>query len=148
MSASRRTFCVGSVPAVLGLAKLLSATKAKAAPSGPLQSFVAPFADMKTHSNVNTIIRPIADGQTAEGAHVEVHETQLNPGAEPHPPHRHKHEEFLLLMKGQIEVTVDGNTSTLTPGSVGFWKAMSLHHLRNTGSEIAQYFIVGLGNDA
>ncbi len=148
MSASRRTFCAGSFPAMLGLTQLLSITDARAATSQPLQSFIAPFADMKVHENASTTIRPIADGQTAEGAHIEVHETQLNPGAEPHPPHRHKHEEFLLLMKGQIEVTVDGETSTLTPGSVGFWKSMSLHHLRNTGSEIAQYFIVGLGNDA
>ncbi len=148
MSISRRIFCAGSIPAALVLARLLPAADLQAAQSPPLQSFIAPFADMKIHSNASTAIRPIADGQTAEGAHVEVHETQLNPGAEPHPPHRHKHEEFLLLMKGQIEVTVDGETSTLTPGSVGFWKSMSLHHLRNTGPEVAQYFIVGLGNDA
>ena len=148
MSASRRTFCAASVPAAFSLVTLLSASRAKAAVSQPLQSFIMPFAAMKAHENTSTAIRPIADGQTAEGAHVEVHETQLNPGAEPHPPHRHKHEEFLLLMKGQIEVTVDGETSTLTPGSVGFWKSMSLHHLRNTGPEIAQYFIVGFGNDA
>ena len=146
MPPSRRTFCTAS--ALLGLTELLRSTNAAAAPDQPLQSFTDIFENLKPQVHPNTTFRPICDGQTASGAHVEVHETTLNPGAEPHPPHRHKHEEFLLLMKGRIETTIDGASATLTPGSVGFWKSMSLHHLRNTGPDAAQYFIVSIGTDA
>ncbi len=148
MSITRRIFCAGSAPALLGLARLLDSVQASAAADTPLDSFTAIYANLKAQDHGTSTFRPICDGQTASGARIEIHETQLQPGAEPHPPHRHKHEEFLLLMKGQLEVTIDGVSSTLTPGSVGFWKTMSLHHARNTGTELAQYFIVSVGTDA
>ena len=148
MVSTRRLFCAGSAPGLLGLAGLFDCTPAEADTAAPLNSFTAVFENLKVQDHGTSTFRAICDGETAAGARVEVHETQLQPGAEPHPPHRHKHEEFLLLMKGQLEVTIDGVSSTLTPGSVGFWKTMSLHHARNTGSAIAQYFIVSVGTDA
>lgn len=146
MSASRRMFCASSVPAILLLADALAS--AQAVPSQKLGSFAKPFEAMVPQEHGSSSFRPICDGVVAAGMHVEVHETELNPGAEPHPPHRHKHEEFLLLMKGRLEITIDGQSSTLTPGSVGFWQSMALHHARNIGHDVAQYFIVSVGTDA
>ncbi len=103
---------------------------------------------MKAQDHGASTFRPIADGITAAGTRVEVHETQLQPGAEPHPPHRHKHEEFLLMVNGEVEVTIDGQSTVLTAGSAGFWKSNSLHHARNVGQDVAQYFVVSVGEDA
>ncbi len=141
MSASRRAFCASALPALALLAR------ANSAGSEPLHSFTKNFADLPVHPGTATTIRPIADGRLADGGHMEVHETTLNAGAEPHPPHRHKHEDLLLLGSGTVEVTIDGATSTLTPGSAGFWQSMALHHLRNPGPDPAQYFIVALGTE-
>lgn len=147
MSASRRTFCTGSVPALLGFVELFQSMHAAATPA-ELQSFTTTFESMKAQNHGASTFRAICDGTTATGVRAEVHETQLESGAEPHPPHRHKHEEFLLIMKGTVETTIDGKSATLTPGSVGFWSSMSLHHLRNIGPDTAQYFVVSIGNDA
>ncbi len=143
MPPSRREFCTGSLPALLALSA--SSRESLAETTQPLQSFVRTFAEMQPRVGAASTMRPVVQGTTATGDPVEVHETQLNPGAEPHPPHRHKHEEFILLMKGTLQATVDGRSSTLTPGSVGFWQSMALHHLQNIGPEVAQYFIVAFG---
>ncbi len=148
MSASRRSFCAVSIPALLAIAECLQATEAQATPGEPLQSFTKPFRDMQAQTHGASTYRGICDGLTASGARVEVHETELQAGAEPHPPHRHKHEEFILIVKGNIEVTIDGKTSTLTGGSASFWKSMALHHMRNIGQDVAQYFVVAIGTDA
>jgi quercetin dioxygenase-like cupin family protein len=50
------------------------------------------------------------DGVTHTGEHLEVHETTLAPGGSPHPPHRHKHEELFLIIKGSLAVTIEGKT--------------------------------------
>jgi uncharacterized cupin superfamily protein len=147
MTASRRSFCAGSIPAFLALAECLQATEAQAELGQSLQSFTEPFEDMKAQTHGSSTYRSICDGITAVGARVEVHETQLNPGAEPHPPHRHKHEEFILIVKGRILVDIDGKSATLTPGSAIFWKTMALHHMRNIGDDVAQYFVVSIGTD-
>ena len=41
---------------------------------------------------------------------------RLNPGAEPHPPHKHPEEEFMLITEGTGEMKVDGK---LTEGRSG-----------------------------
>ena len=145
MPTNRRTFCATSAASLLAF---LAAQESHAAEVGkPLDSFAKPFDSLTPKSTGSNTFRAICDGTTAVGARVEIHETTLAPGAEPHPAHRHKHEEFLLMVKGQVEITVDGQSSTLGPGGCGFWKSMSLHHARNTGTEPAQYFIVSVGND-
>ena len=147
MTANRRTFCTSSLA---GLLTLAGAPAALAAPASekPLESFAEPFSRMRAQDHGASTYRPICEGITAVGARVEVHETTLNPGAEPHPPHRHKHEEFLMMVKGQVEVTIDGASTVLGPGSCGFWKSMALHHARNIGQEVAQYFVVSVGTDS
>ena len=48
-------------------------------------------------------VRSVVKGPTATLDELEMHVTTLNPGMEPHPPHKHPNEELVLLDKGTVE---------------------------------------------
>jgi quercetin dioxygenase-like cupin family protein len=73
---------------------------------------------------------------------LEVHETTLNPGKSPHPPHRHPNEEMILMEKGTVEALVNGEWKRVGPGSVVFFASNQLHGLRNVGADAAVYHVV------
>src|SRR5262245_62643870 len=41
----------------------------------------------------------------------------LEPGASPHPPHRHPEEEFMIVASGTGEIECDGKTTAVGPGA-------------------------------
>jgi quercetin dioxygenase-like cupin family protein len=137
MDASRRRMCVAL--------SMLLASRALAENPQPLASFIEPFEELKVHQNGSNASRPILDGETHSGDHVEVHETTLAPGQQPHPPHQHAHEELFLMQQGTLEVTIAGKTRVIGPGGAAFVHSGELHGVRNTGSAPAQYFVVALG---
>lgn len=139
MSLSRRALCQ-SLP-------LLFSTFAKAVDDQPIQSFATPFDQLQAHTNGGNTARPILNGITHSGTHLEAHETVLAPGAMPHPPHHHVHEELFLISKGTLEVTIEGKTTVIGPGSAAFVHSGEEHGVRNTGQEPAQYFVVAIGTD-
>jgi mannose-6-phosphate isomerase-like protein (cupin superfamily) len=57
----------------------------------------------------------------------------LDPGASPHPPHRHPEEEFLIIAEGQGEIECDGKTSQVGPGAIMYCAGNVLHGIVNTG---------------
>lgn len=124
---------------------LLAAASAFAADSTALRSFVKPYGELPVKQNGQNESRPILDGVLHTGEHLEVHETILAAGSEPHPPHRHEHEELFLLMKGKVAVTIEGNTTVIGPGSAAFVHSNELHGVHNPGPESAQYFVVATG---
>jgi quercetin dioxygenase-like cupin family protein len=91
--------------------------------------------------------RSIVKGPTATLDELEMHVTTLNPGMEPHPPHKHPNEELVLLDKGTVEALVDGQWKKVGPGSVIFNTSNVLHGLRNVGSTPAQYHVVSWRTD-
>lgn len=139
MSLTRRTLCQ-SIP-------MLLASVALAADDQPIQSFALPFDQMQAHTNGPNTARPILNGVTHSGAHLEAHETVLAPGAMPHPPHHHVHEELFMISKGTLEVTIAGKTTVIGPGSAAFVHSGEEHSARNIGQESAQYFVVAIGTD-
>lgn len=112
---------------------------------GHLTSFAKPFETLPVHQNGANASRAILDGTTHSNDHLEVHETTLAPGSEPHPPHQHAHEELFLMMQGQLAVTISGKTTVIDPGGAAFVHSGELHGVRNTGTEPAQYFVVAIG---
>jgi len=93
------------------------------------------------------VLRQILKGSTHTGFPVDLHASDLAPGQMPHPPHQHVHEEILLIEKGQIEITVNGKTSQLDPGSVAYLASRDVHGWKNSGTITARYFVLALGDD-
>ena len=57
----------------------------------------------------------------------------LEPGASPHPPHRHPEEEFMIVASGTGEIECDGKTTAVGPGAVMYCAGEILHGITNTG---------------
>lgn len=57
----------------------------------------------------------------------------LDPGASPHPPHRHPEEEFLIVSEGTGEISVDGTVTQVGPGAILYCAGNTLHGIVNTG---------------
>jgi mannose-6-phosphate isomerase-like protein (cupin superfamily) len=57
----------------------------------------------------------------------------LEPGASPHPPHRHPEEEFLIIASGTGEIECVGKTTAVGPGAVMYCAGDVLHGVKNTG---------------
>jgi quercetin dioxygenase-like cupin family protein len=140
MNTTRRTL-LQAIP-------MLAASSALAADSPTLTSFIKPFSELPVKKNGQNESRSILDGVTHSGEHLEVHETTLAPGGSPHPPHRHEHEELLLMMKGTLAVTIEGKTGVIGPGGATYFHSNDLHGVHNTGTESAQYFVVAIGVQA
>lgn len=58
----------------------------------------------------------------------------LDPGACPHPPHRHPEEETMIVATGTGIIEVDGVTTQVGPGAIMYCAANTLHGITNTGS--------------
>jgi quercetin dioxygenase-like cupin family protein len=141
MAISRRELCL-LLPALLA-----AASPAHAARGGVLPARAYPFRDLPVRGRGGNQFRPVLDGETHTGFHIELHETQLAPGARPHPPHHHVHEEIFLIREGTLAVTLGGETRRIGPGSVAFVASDVEHGVRNVGSSYAEYFVIALGTD-
>jgi quercetin dioxygenase-like cupin family protein len=93
-------------------------------------------------------IRPILKGKLETGESLEVHETTLQPGGAPHPPHRHEHSEMWLIREGTVELTINGASNRIGPGGLGFVCSNEEHGIKNVGSTAATYFVVAIGPGA
>ena len=139
MNYSRRDLCL--------LATALAASSGAAAQTPALPSKVFPYEEMPVRKMGASEARPILSGELHTGCYIEVHQTRLAPGAMPHPPHHHLHEEMFLMREGTLEVTISGKSTPLGPGSVGFVGSNDEHGVRNSGSTPAEYFVVAFGKD-
>jgi mannose-6-phosphate isomerase-like protein (cupin superfamily) len=107
-----------------------------------------PFEKLPIRMPNNAQIRDVLKGKLATGESLEVHETTLPPGGTPHPAHHHAHSEMWLIREGIVEITVNGTSSRLGPGSVGFVHSNDEHGIKNAGTTPATYFVVAIGPGA
>lgn len=72
----------------------------------------------------------------------------LEPGAQPHPPHRHPEEEIMIVGGGTGEFFLDGVTTQVKTGDMLFAEANVLHGVRNSGqASMTFYFIKLMGKN-
>jgi quercetin dioxygenase-like cupin family protein len=86
--------------------------------------------------------RSLVDTLTAILSKLEMHETTLAPGQSPHPPHRHAHEELMVVRSGVVQVLQGTKTRLARAGDVIFMASNELHGLKNTGSANATYLVI------
>ncbi len=118
----------------------------------PAQSEVLPskcyaFNELasKTNPSNHMEIRDVFRGTAKTGCPLALHISTLPPGAMPHPPHHHVHEEMMLIKEGNLQATIEGQSTTLGPGSVIYINSNEEHGLKNVGNVPAQYFVIEIG---
>ena len=129
-----------------GLLPALAAAQSKEKKEKPtLTSKAYKFEDLAVKANGENQSRAVFDGKNHSGFPVELHITELGSGMAPHPPHHHVHEEAVMLRSGQLDVTISGQTTRVTAGSVVYVNSGEEHGWKNPGPERAQYFVIALG---
>src|SRR5260370_23762097 len=103
------------------------------------------YEDLPVKVNGQNKGRAVLNGETHQGCAIEMHMTELGPGQAPHAPHKHIHEEMLMLQTGTLEATVNGQTATLTPGSIVYIASGEMHGWRHPGATSAQNFVMAFG---
>ena len=113
----------------------------------PLPSLALRHEDMAARQSGAIVMRQLLKGGTHTGFQIDLHESELPAGEAPHPPHRHVHEEMLLIRNGTLDVTIAGKASRLGPGSVAYIASGQEHGWRNAGTATATYLVFALGDD-
>lgn len=91
--------------------------------------------------------RQVLSGKIADGEALDIHHSTLPAGQMPHPPHRHKHAELLVLQEGEIDFYNDSVTERMVSGDIAFAAPNLLHGWKNTGDKPASYYVIAIGTD-
>lgn len=117
-------------------------TAAENKPSTVMGSSVFDWNSIKAQTNAIGSSRKFFQAPTATLDELECHVTTLNPGQMPHPPHKHANEELIIIREGTLDVTQNGETKRIGPGSVIFNASNVMHSLRNVGDAPAVYHVI------
>jgi quercetin dioxygenase-like cupin family protein len=147
---NRRDLCV----ALSSLAAIAAAMPAKgqagsATSTEPVLSAQRSFRfdELPVKSGPNGESRAVMHGVLPTGETVELHETTLLPGHMPHPAHKHRHSELMLIREGTLDFDNDGKVERVGPGGVVFAASNVMHGLKNVGETNANYFVVAIGHE-
>jgi mannose-6-phosphate isomerase-like protein (cupin superfamily) len=110
-----------------------------------ISSTAFPFSELPVKIVNGATIRPVLKGKLATAESLEVHETTLPPGGMPHAAHHHVHSEMWLIREGTVQLTINGASHVMGPGSVGFVHSNDEHGIKNVGTTPAIYFVVAVG---
>src|SRR3954451_7912310 len=129
-------------PATSSPAPMLMQTSAPASQPAVAQSQVFDWNAMKGVGAASGENRQLLRSPTATLDELEIHITTLNPGQRSHPPHRHPHEEMMLLKEGALEALVNDQKIPMPTGSILFVAPNDLHNVTNVGTTPATYFVI------
>jgi quercetin dioxygenase-like cupin family protein len=153
---NRRDLCVALTSLVAATAAAPADGQTTTASSGatptPPQTVLSvqrayPFEDLPVKEGPNGEGRAVLNGVLPTGEAVEVHETTLLPGHMPHPAHKHRHSELMLIREGTVEFNNDGTLQRVGPGGVIFAASNVMHGLKNVGEINANYFVIAIGTE-
>lgn len=115
---------------------------------GRLGSRIFPWDQLEVETKATGARRGLVSLPTATMDGFSCHVTTLNPGLAPHPPHRHADEEIILVREGRLVVTINGVTTTATPGSIVFISSGDMHGWKNSGDTPATYYVIRVKTEA
>jgi quercetin dioxygenase-like cupin family protein len=125
---------VFKLPAVLGPMALFGAK----APTLP--DVVIDAAKAKTVQEPFGELKIFFDGPTEQLKSMTAGSLRLNAGQEPHPPHSHPEEEFMVITEGTGELLVDGMKYKVSPGSMMYCAANKPHGIKAGPKPLLFYF--------
>lgn len=88
--------------------------------------------------------RQFFHGANHSGFVHEMHETVLGVDVETHPPHRHEHEEIVIVVEGTLDTHLEGKQEIAEAGSVLYFGSNQAHSVKNAGKTPARYYVVEL----
>src|SRR5207237_6652462 len=88
-------------------------------------------------------VRQVVRERTPTLDELEIHISTLKPGQSPHAPHKHEHEELLIVKEGTLETFQNGATHRAGPGAIIFQASNELHNVTNVGTAPATYYVIG-----
>jgi quercetin dioxygenase-like cupin family protein len=88
--------------------------------------------------------REFFNGATHTGYHIEMHETIIGPGLQTHPPHKHEHEELVIVLEGSLEMHNEDKSEVAEAGSVIYFGSNQMHNARNVGATPCRYYVLEL----
>jgi quercetin dioxygenase-like cupin family protein len=147
---NRRDLCV-ALSAFAAMGGGMVEAQVAAEPGGTVlaQSETFPFDKLPVKRSANGgVSRAVVQGVLATGEAVELHETTLPPGQMPHPAHKHRHSEFMMVREGLLEFDNDGTPERVGPGGVIFAASNVMHGLKNVGEVNANYFVIAIGRES
>lgn len=144
---NRRDLCM-ALPALA----FLSCGEAQAQPSSGEMvlstSHTYLYDQLPVSHSANGETLKVVQGVLPTGEAVELHETTLLPGHMPHPPHKHRHSEFMMIREGNLEFLNDGKPERVGPGGVIFAASGVMHGLKNIGDTPARYFVIAISRES
>lgn len=116
-------------------------------PPAPLPTTVWDFAALDAKPTGMGFFRRVTDRPTATLHKLEFHITQLDPGHISHPPHQHPQEELIILQQGTLDVSINGKTQRVGPGSAFFFASYDWHNVKSVGDVPALYDVINFATD-
>lgn len=130
-----------------GLTAALKGQAPQPADPGRMGSTIFDWEKLAATATKTGELRSVTDQPTATLANFECHITTIMAGLAPHAPHHHADEEILLLKEGLLDVTINGRTRRVGPGSICFISSGDEHGWHNVGETAATYYVMRLVTD-
>ena len=103
-------------------------------------SFMLDRNELKTSNTGKGFRRDFFNRSTSQLKQFEMHTTALNADSVSHAPHTHVQEEVILILRGNVEMYIDGKLYKGSAGDLYFLSANVPHALKNIGKEQCEYF--------
>ena len=103
-------------------------------------SFVIDWNDAEMRETATGGRRDFFDRATTMFERFEMHVSTLNQGLTNHAAHTHRAEEFVVVMRSDVEMLIGETHQTATAGDVIFLESMIPHALDNIGTGSTEYF--------
>lgn len=103
-------------------------------------SFMLNWNELATSNTGKGYRRDFFNRPTSQLGQFEMHTTALNANEESHAPHTHVQEEIILILRGHVEMYIDGDRYKASAGDIVFLPSRIPHALTNIGEEQCEYF--------
>src|SRR6187402_2764639 len=98
-------------------------------------SFMLDWNELATKNTGKGYRRDFFNRATSQLKQFEMHTTALNADSVSHAPHTHVQEEIILIVRGNVEMYIDGKLHKGSAGDLYFISANVPHALKNIGKE-------------